>query len=576
MILISLGASYFPDDPAPKKEPAAAAPLASDSGKATGIAEGSKAVESSRGAEKSATSKTQDSAAETTAGSSTLPPLLRKIVCWFALLLGGWWFLWWCLRYRLWKEYWHLGEMANGPTPKEAKKRFLLGSQEPFVARMAERLQSFGLDQPGPLYAIQGGWGSGKSFLMAELQARLQANPDIASVYAHVWREQTACDLHLALVDTILADHKILKRCFSAYSNRFVIHKLGDDLRRYLPRGLQFKNSVMEATIDPTQALPMLAQREFEKVVACAVRSGLRIVICLDEIDRSTPAVAQAAIVMTRRALGLKGLAILLPYVDVQLSHKVFNPLNDYSPDLHQTFLVSLDSQHSQPVNEVLRSSDDGTGSAPATVSKDAPAGTDSNAKTKVDPSNITLFAQHRRSREAAILQTYASLHEDERVRIQHQNEEKYLSLKEHVPTLAPSDLPKMLIFETVFRSLRKELANELKTADLLNSLRQELISSVPESTRETPSARNQDVCNFVRGLDLLAKSISVDDEPGSRLSPPAIRHVEGRLVSMLGTGAPGYRWSTSELPFICEKLVVAATICVAWRESQRLAHKKG
>lgn len=61
VILISLGASYFPDDPAPKKEPAAAAPLASDSGKATGIAEGSKAVESSRGAEKSATSKDRKS-----------------------------------------------------------------------------------------------------------------------------------------------------------------------------------------------------------------------------------------------------------------------------------------------------------------------------------------------------------------------------------------------------------------------------------------------------------------------------------------------------------------------------------
>lgn len=465
------------------------------------------------------------------------------------LFFGIWLTSWRVLRWPLWSQHYWRGQAESFQTSMTSTPAVsngvtsLMPSQDRFVSRMVERLGSFDMDQPGPLWAIRGGWGSGKSHVMAALAQKLEEKEGIAAVYVHVWREQTEDDLHLAIVEAILSHPKVLRSCFDAYPNTLVLRRLGYVVSRILRRGVSVGNGgVLNIVVDPARALPLLAQRELERVTACARARGKRIVIILDEVDRATIPVAQAAITLTRRALGLPGIATVLPYVGSQLHDKVFNPLYNFSPDLHQTFLANFNSEYSL-ASEVLREIDEQLDKAPLLARREGDAGGPSTSKEDEGGNTVSSLIERSTLRrvlyEEALIRRYYELPSNDRQRLVEQSAEKYLSLREHMPPLAFDDVPHILRFA----SLEPVLPKDLKKC-INGDFRQ--------------------ASNFF--VDALKSGISgYEEDISSRLPSPVIRHMEGRMSEFLSLRLNGSRKDNYNM--LC---AVFLTV-LAWRNAQRL-----
>ncbi|MEZ5941388.1 MAG: P-loop NTPase fold protein [Planctomycetaceae bacterium] len=86
----------------------------------------------------------------------------------------------------------------------------------------------------------------------------------------------------------------------------------------------------------------MLWERQLEWVLHGLRKRGYRVVWCFDEIDRSTPEIAQAALTLSRRFLSFPGTVVIVPHVRSQLRFKVFNPASITRPDLESSMMGVL------------------------------------------------------------------------------------------------------------------------------------------------------------------------------------------------------------------------------------------
>jgi hypothetical protein len=487
---------------------------------------------------------TSPSQSSVTSNNDTAPSPRGQVwkgISWLLIVWGGWLLLWRLLRGFVWSRLYKRGRAAL--INLEIQGNEPLPSQEAFLEAMVSRLSGFDLVQPGPLWAIQGSWGSGKSFLMALLQQRLESRENVAVVYIHIWREQTEHDLHLAVVEAILSHPKILCRCFSAYPNTLILRKLGYAFTRLMPFGMRLNNGSLEALIDPHKALPMIAQGDLEQVVACARHKGLRIVTILDEVDRATVPVAQAAIVLTRRALALPGLAVVLPYVAEQLKNKVFNPLHDFAPDLHQTFMANL--EHHYPLPPESREKHEGLSmrmyfeGSQTNLTADGVVEDKTKAERKAAFSWLTHWAIRRALHEEALLRHYwTKLGVEERNRVIEQSEEKYLSLRVNIPRLTAKDIPRAIRFPTVYHSLPGKLRE--------HELDAKRWDAIGRAVKDAPSS-----------------VLTAGEMP-----PPAIRHFEGRLAEIFAQLA---HFSEPNEPGIKAELLILWSTTLAWRKAQHL-----
>ncbi|MBI4741965.1 MAG: hypothetical protein HY777_10560, partial [Betaproteobacteria bacterium] len=262
-------------------------------------------------------------------------------------------------------------------------------------------------------------------------------------------------------------------------------------------------------------------------------------VTSLDEVDRATIPVAQAAVVLTRRALSLPGLAVVLPYVEGQLRHKVFNPLHDFSPDLHQTFLVNLEHQHpikppeGMEIEElVMRLYFAETSGEGKEISKDK----EKNGE-KLRLPKSTHWSIRRELHEEALLRDFWNLHEDKRKRLIEQTEEKYLSLRVNLPRLIDKDIPDVLHFPSVLPSLPKDWRPFL-----------------PDERRGLA---------FGLGTIRAPSELIFGDRP-----PPAIRHFEGYLTEYLEQ----LKYFASPAARKYKDLLILSCTVLAWRKAQQLA----
>lgn len=426
------------------------------------------------------------------------------------LVLAGWLVLWRILRFMMWREFHQRGLSMR---PKIGKGGKLLRGQKRMVAELEGLLLDFDLDQPGPAIALRGSWGSGKSHVITALINRLEQEHkgEAAAIFLSVWREQSERDLHLDIVEAILSHPRILSTCFSSYSNHIVLRKIGRAVVQWLPRGLHFNNGTLDAHMDPGGALPLLAQRDLELVVARARAKCLRIVLVLDEVDRATIEVAQSALVLTKRSLNLPGLAVILAYVEEQLRLKVFNPRHNHVPELHQTFLMNVEHHLSETekkeagltttfiefkylVDAVLRQNagEPGNKSEPGTRSVELV---------------YRYWELQRQMRDELITKAFLSFSAARRGRLIAQSESKYLSLKRDIPPLEPCDALEVLRF----RTLRSTLPD---------------FPDLDEATWRDCLARI---------IDGVVKQASSNV---GHLPAPAIRHLEGRLfhwIPLLG-----------------------------------------
>lgn len=213
--------------------------------------------------------------------------------------------------------------------------------------------------QNGKAFALRGDFGSGKSFLLHQLERCLagasnkvlaysdsrdpqEVSPtteaDIPYVKIQVWSEETEHDLQFAILRGLLLHPAVLftslwqEMLTPSLTTRLALRQLQRAVRQ-----IRLKTSVVEFDVNTGVLLPW--QPYLVKLTALAP-TGM--VIVLDEIDRSVPKSAQAAMTIVKRSLDLPGISVIVPYVPDQIRYKVFNPLTCEINDLSSSMFADI------------------------------------------------------------------------------------------------------------------------------------------------------------------------------------------------------------------------------------------
>lgn len=208
-------------------------------------------------------------------------------------------------------------------------------SQKEFVQHLLDDITSTNAADDAQILALQGTWGSGKSYVLSLLEQGLRSRkPPALFVRTDIWRYSSEQDLQLALLESLLSAREMPRL--------WVFWKLPLSLAVLLSfRGLcrLFGRHPVEVLgVRLALRLPAMPwQNTLEAIVHSFQQAGIRIVWCLDEIDRTCPRMAQAAISTMKRSLNLPGITVVLPYVREQLRFKVFNLFQAASPDVSST-----------------------------------------------------------------------------------------------------------------------------------------------------------------------------------------------------------------------------------------------
>lgn len=224
------------------------------------------------------------------------------------------------------------------------------------VNQLETRITSSSLLQESRILAIEAEWGNGKTRVLRELQDRFLQDTHANStdddetqtvmIMVDIWSFTNHLDLQFALLEELLSHPlvpaPVIRR--GPFSLRFWNHNITlvplIFLRFLLGAGkFVLKTSHVDFTVQQTEGLWYYLLR----TIVDKLRSqNIRVVWCLDEIDRSSPEVAQQAILLTKRFLNHPGTTIVLPYVKNSMYWKVFNPLLCKQPDLQYTMLQIL------------------------------------------------------------------------------------------------------------------------------------------------------------------------------------------------------------------------------------------
>ena len=425
----------------------------------------------------------------------------------------------------------------------------LLPSQQSVLSSVISKLSDFDVNAPAIMCAIEGEWGSGKSFLVQRLVRVLNEQDQVAAILINVWSHQDEVNLHAAIVDEILSHPKILDCCFKAYSVKILLVKLMLFLHDVFPGG--FGVSGLKAKINLRFRASKKVKTDYQdvlrSVISCTRGEGLRVVVILDEVDRAASNIAQEAMMLTRRAFHLPGLAVVLPYVPEQIRQKVFNPLINHIPELNEAMIVQLE--------RVLP----GNMARSYTVEREAFEKAKNFAEERLFECLSCESEQGEKERRglngALVLENmpslvwqlkkyvlmeayYCRLDSRLRKRIQDAASEKYLSFKVPMPPIRYDDIPVILGFSTVESSTPNELR-----FDFLD----------------------KDKFGLAVTMGAFANLGGDADMP-----PPMIRHFEGKLIETLENVG---QWSgLQELKDERMKESIMLAICViAWRSAQHI-----
>jgi hypothetical protein len=193
---------------------------------------------------------------------------------------------------------------------------------------------------PFQLKQITGPWGAGKSQVLARLRWATYAaprqwlrhlpgtRPGVACVFVDIWKHDTERDLHRALVGEILGH----PACVLPWG--WLRHPVLATMASHL-RNMDVSLPIGAASVSGSVGLPRLSwQRPLERTVGRLNRRRTRLVVVLDELDRASAVVAQAALSMVHRSLDLPGVTVVLVHVPTVVEQKVFSPLFTEIADL--------------------------------------------------------------------------------------------------------------------------------------------------------------------------------------------------------------------------------------------------
>lgn len=211
-------------------------------------------------------------------------------------------------------------------------------------------------------FLIQPGWNP--EYLINEQTPSTSENNDTTKyIYLSInaWQYATEEDLHWGLLETLLS-HPLVptpQRFFGFKTTNFFRYPL-ITLPVYAMRSISqaFERGRVSLPGGMTVSVAlsgMLWQRYIDYLTEMLVEEDCQVVWCLDEIDRSSPEMAQATITLIRRFLNQPGTVVIVPYVAQQLRFKVFNPLMAVRPDLQSNMLAVLNHELEHDIQENFR-----------------------------------------------------------------------------------------------------------------------------------------------------------------------------------------------------------------------------
>jgi hypothetical protein len=215
---------------------------------------------------------------------------------------------------------------------------------------------------------------------------------------------------------------------------------------------LHFAHAAMDAKV----VVPLRWQEALRRAAEKWHKSNLKVVIILEEIDRADPPMAQAAITLSKRALELPGVTVIIPYVEEQMRYKVFNPLHCYSPDLassmyailHKERSIDLNSLGAEHIPDLVKQYHDFT--SPSVERPEGNTASWSLDKVLALGRDVDIaFAAHYLSPAASAGAT--RLWKD---RLYELFSDKFLSYHMEVKQLTPDDVPAILKNAAEFRNL--------------------------------------------------------------------------------------------------------------------------
>jgi len=198
-----------------------------------------------------------------------------------------------------------LPRIAGGDYSDEAiidESQDMLSRRE-FVDRLYEQIKELSLHDSF-VFALNAGWGEGKTSVLNLLGRRLIGNPKLITVKFNPWFFAT----ELALIENFYSNiEQTLKRRYLLSGVRRVIQKYRDLLTFGLrSAGFQIKL--------PIQNDPEIIRADLESWIA---RTGSRLIILIDDIDRLQRTEMLAVFKLTRLATRLKNTVFMLSFDEV-------------------------------------------------------------------------------------------------------------------------------------------------------------------------------------------------------------------------------------------------------------------
>ena len=180
------------------------------------------------------------------------------------------------------------------------------------------------------------------------IEAKLGKDGDFALTHISAWREESGDHQHFRLIEQILLTQDVLATIDTfVFGPPLTFRFLWRARKQCAPQSMAkaprafrliFARDELPVKGEMTweAPTPLDYQEDLERIVTAlrSAKTPKKLVIVLDEIERGTPAAAQATMVMARRSLDLPGVHVVLPFVRDVLSYNAFHPINIISTEL--------------------------------------------------------------------------------------------------------------------------------------------------------------------------------------------------------------------------------------------------
>jgi hypothetical protein len=317
---------------------------------------------------------------------------------------------------------------------------------------------------PGRVLPIEGRLGEGKSFLVQQLKHAWgtdKGKPVV--VVVDVWRQQQESDLQAAILEALFSHPAYLARFGWLHMPASLLFARWTAALRGLRSRIELRLFETKADVELDLNIPGIRwQSHFEQATARIAKRRRVTVIVLDEVDRATPTVTQAALTLARRSVDVQGVTVVIPYIRSFIRYKAFNPLQPVLPDLgssmdailyEERFGLQSTGALGNPADAILASWKQLKAEAVAHEAGFLQSQHSGNDQTRQPLPDEPLTTALR-------LGVFASAQGPFRERIQERFEEKYLGAATlHLHPPSPADLAAMII---IFKNLSRKVTELL------------------------------------------------------------------------------------------------------------------